>query len=187
MPESDSAVRHDTETDGREALRRALRTVLREWQVAPSLERIGRDRPPQASFGQQRLWFLERLMPGSATTTRRSPIACSDSYPSPPWSVRWARSCDVTKYCGRPCAGPTERSFSTSIRHRRSSSRSRTCGGSLGRSKRSGWRGRPNSRRLRRSTSITLPCCAQSCFAWRNGPLQEWVGCGCGAEECQDG
>jgi amino acid adenylation domain-containing protein len=67
MPESESTVPRDRAgNDGREALWRTLQTVLQRRQAAPPLERIGRDRPPEASFGQQRLWFIERLMPGSA-------------------------------------------------------------------------------------------------------------------------
>ncbi len=52
---------------GREALWGAVRAVLNAQRDAPPLERAARDTSPPASFAQQRLWFLERLAPGSAT------------------------------------------------------------------------------------------------------------------------
>jgi amino acid adenylation domain-containing protein len=52
---------------GREALWSAMRTVLQAQRLGPPLERVARDDPLLASFGQRRLWFIERLIPGSAT------------------------------------------------------------------------------------------------------------------------
>ncbi|HEX5760993.1 MAG TPA: amino acid adenylation domain-containing protein, partial [Thermoanaerobaculia bacterium] len=37
--------------------------------AAPSIQRVPRDRPLPASFAQERLWFLDRLEPGSAAYT----------------------------------------------------------------------------------------------------------------------
>jgi amino acid adenylation domain-containing protein/non-ribosomal peptide synthase protein (TIGR01720 family) len=41
---------------------------------APPIERVPRDRPLPLSFAQERLWFLDRLMPGSALYNSRIPI-----------------------------------------------------------------------------------------------------------------
>jgi amino acid adenylation domain-containing protein len=59
--------RATSESVGREALWSAMRTVLQAQRVGPPLERIARNAPHLASFGQRRLWFVERLIPGSAT------------------------------------------------------------------------------------------------------------------------
>ncbi|HEX2094370.1 MAG TPA: amino acid adenylation domain-containing protein, partial [Longimicrobiaceae bacterium] len=45
-----------------------VEALLREarGESAPPLERVSRDRPLPLSFAQQRLWFIDRLQPGSA-------------------------------------------------------------------------------------------------------------------------
>ena len=53
--------------DGREASWRAMRTVLQQQRTGPPLAPGGRGDPPLASFAQRRLWYVERLLPGSAT------------------------------------------------------------------------------------------------------------------------
>jgi thioesterase domain-containing protein len=52
---------------GREALWSAVRGALHAQRSGPPLERFARDRPLVASFAQRRMWFIERLAPGSAT------------------------------------------------------------------------------------------------------------------------
>ncbi|MBL0142932.1 MAG: amino acid adenylation domain-containing protein [Betaproteobacteria bacterium] len=63
MPGSGPASRAGRE--GREALWEAVRSVLQSQRAAPPLEPMSRDATLPASFAQQRLWFLERLAPGS--------------------------------------------------------------------------------------------------------------------------
>jgi len=52
--------------DRGKAVWHTLRSVLQAQRAALPLQPVPRDGLPHASFGQQRLWFLERLIPGSA-------------------------------------------------------------------------------------------------------------------------
>src|SRR5215475_1916122 len=66
MADSEHPSRINSNADGGEAVWRTLRSVLRAQRAAPPLQLIPRDREPEASFGQRRLWFLERLTPATA-------------------------------------------------------------------------------------------------------------------------
>jgi aspartate racemase len=66
MADSEHPSRINSKADGGEAVWRTLRSVLRAQRTAPPLQPIPRDREPEASFGQRRLWFLERLTAASA-------------------------------------------------------------------------------------------------------------------------
>jgi amino acid adenylation domain-containing protein len=54
------------------------------------------------SFSQQRLWFLDRLEPGTRprTTCRGRSANWAASWTSVRWRGRWARSCAGTRRCG---------------------------------------------------------------------------------------
>jgi amino acid adenylation domain-containing protein len=65
--ESASRPASDGGREGREALWTAVRSVLRSQRAGSPLVPVARDAPLPASFAQQRLWFLERLAPGSST------------------------------------------------------------------------------------------------------------------------
>jgi aspartate racemase len=57
----------ESSLSGREASWRALRNVLQAQRATPPVRRARPDVPASASFGQQRLWFIERLAPDTAT------------------------------------------------------------------------------------------------------------------------
>jgi amino acid adenylation domain-containing protein len=59
---------------GAEARWDAVRSLLRAGRDDPPLEPVARDRDLPASFGQERLWFLDRLQPGS--TAYNLAVAC---------------------------------------------------------------------------------------------------------------
>ena len=66
MPDTAARVTEDASHSGREALWRAVRSVVQAQRMAAPLQRMRHDTPSPASFGQQRLWFLEQLTPGTA-------------------------------------------------------------------------------------------------------------------------
>ena len=90
-----------TPAQRRELLKMArARDLVRDRSELPPVAPAPRQGRPPLLFAQERLWFIDRLEPGSAVYDIPGALRLGALWTGRRWSARWATSCGVTRRRG---------------------------------------------------------------------------------------